>query len=219
MSKILEYLFNCNGVINVSDDDVFEVQSGVYSSIYVNFKATLSDSKTRQAISRIVAQKIVNNCDYICGIESGGSYYAASVADLLNKKLILFRKNKKKYNIKNRFAGTLPSQGDHVVVVDDVMSSGNTIARAINPLRNMGCKVDAVVIFSYSWEDVIAKNMHVDIKVISTALELIKYGLEKKAISEKNAQLIYEYIKREKTRVYGHRGLTEKGDHNLCMKS
>ena len=213
MQKVIEYLFNCKGVVNVSDDDIFEVQPGVYSSIYVNFKATLSDAKTRQSISKIVSQEIGNDCDYICGIESGGSYYAASIADSLNKKLILFRKNRKKYNIKNRFAGTLPNPGDRVIVVDDVMSSGNTIARAVNCLKNMGCKVDVAVIFSYCWEDVIAKNLHIDIKAISNAVELIKYGLEKNAISEKNAQLIYEYINREETRVYRYKRPVERCEH------
>ena len=93
------------------------------------------------------------------------------------------------------------------------MSSGNTIARAVNCLKNMGCKVDVAVIFSYCWEDVIAKNLHIDIKAISNAVELIKYGLEKNAISEKNAQLIYEYINREETRVYRYKRPVERCEH------
>lgn len=202
MKEIIKQLFNCKNVVNISDTDEFEVQPGVFSSVYINFKSTLSDYRVRQSISKIISQEVKNNPDYVCGIESGGSYYAASVADTLDKKLILFRKSKKGYNIKNRFAGSVPKKGERVTVIDDVMSSGNTLAEAVNAFKELGCKVDVAVIFSYCWEKQIASNLGVDIITLSNSKELVQYGLDIGVISPKNAALIDEYVKREERRLY-----------------
>lgn len=202
MNQIIKILYECENVINVSNQDDFEVQPGVYSSVYVNFKSTLSDPKTRKTISRLIAKNTNKSCESICGIESGGSYYAAAVADLLNTKLIFFRKSKKQYNIKNRFAGTLPKKGERVTLIDDVMSSGNTLAKVVNYLKDIGCSVDAIVIFSYCWEQQIASNLGIKVKALSTSNELVKYGLNHKLISKNNAYLINDYVKREESRLY-----------------
>lgn len=202
MYKIIKHLFDCKGVVNVSSKDEYEVQSGVFASVYINFKSTLSDCYTRQKISRVISQNVDSSTDFVCGIESGGSYYAAAVADLLNKKLVFFRKSKKQYNIKNRFAGMLPQKGERVTLIDDVMSSGNTLAKAVNYLKNMECNVDIVVIFSYCWERQIASNLGIKVIALSNSNELVKYGLNHKLITKSNAQLIADYVKREESRLY-----------------
>ena len=45
MQKIIKYLFVCKNVVNISDINEFEVQPGVFSSVYINFKSTLSPIK------------------------------------------------------------------------------------------------------------------------------------------------------------------------------
>jgi orotate phosphoribosyltransferase len=200
-NKVIEIFFATPNVVNVSNKDDFEPQPGVFASIYINLKTPLSYPKVRNKLALFVSQHIKDNADYICGIESGGSYYAAAVADILYKKIILFRKGRKKYNIKNHFVGNLPQKDDKVIIVDDVISSGNTISKAVYQLQNIGCKVKVITLFSYCWDQQIAKNLNIKIITLSNAEELIEYGLAKKRLSTYNAQIIRDFIKREESRL------------------
>ena len=199
---VLKIFFKTPGLVNIRDSNSIEVQPGVFSSIYINLKSPLSDFKSRKRFCSYISKKISNNADYICGIESGSNYFASAVADLTRKKLIFYRKEIKKYNIKNRFVGILPKANDHIVVVDDVVSSGNTIASVVRELKKIGCRVEVIIIFSYCWDKVISKNLDVRIRSLVNAFQFIDYGLSRKLISEKNAEMIRDYVRREEARVY-----------------
>ena len=86
---------------------------------------------------------------------------------------MLFRKERKQYNIKNHFVGNLPEKGDSIVVIDDVIDSGNTISKPVSQLKEIGCKVRAVILFSYWWNKQISRNLDIDITVLSNIEELI----------------------------------------------
>ncbi len=201
VNEIIKLFYATPGVVNLSDKDDFEPQPGVYASVYINLKTPLYFPKLRKKLAKLLSVHVDNNADYICGIESGGSYYASAVGDIADKKILLFRKEKKQYNIKNNFVGNLPQKGDSVVIVDDVISSGNTISKAVESLRELGCRVKAVMLFSYGWDEQIAKNLDIEIKVLSTAEELIEYGLSIKRMSLHNSKIIRDFVKREENRL------------------
>ena len=201
MNNLIKLFYQTPGLVNISKNDDFEPQPGVFASIYINLKTPLSFPKVRKRIVKIISQNIDKEVDYICGMESGGSYYASAVADKTNKKVILFRKDKKKYNIKNYFVGKLPKKSDYVVIVDDVISSGNTVSKATSQLLKMGCKVEVVTIFSYTWHAVIAKNLGIKIISLCNADELIEYGMKINRLTEYNIKIIRDFIAREENRL------------------
>jgi len=200
-NNIIKLFYNTPGIVNLSEKDDFEPQPGVFASVYINLKTPLFYPEVRKELANQLSFCVGKDADFICGMESGGSYYASTVGDIVNKKVILFRKKKKEYNIKNHFVGNLPQPGDSVVIVDDVISSGNTISTAVENLKKLGCKVKTVVLFSYGWDKQIAKNLDIDVKVLSTAEELIEYGLSIKRMSSHNVQIIRDFIKREEDRL------------------
>lgn len=202
-NKIIELFFTTPGVVNISDKDDFEPQPGVFASVYINCKTPLAYPGVRRELAQLVAEHVNNDVTYICGMESGGSYYASAVADLKIKKIILFRKERKKYNIKNYFVGNLPHKGDSVAIIDDVISSGNTICKAVEHLHEIGCKVKVIALFSYCWDQRIAENLGIEIVCLSNAEELIEYGLTLKRLSLHNVEIIREFIKREEDRLAG----------------
>lgn len=207
LNKVVKLLFSTPGVVNISEKDDFEPQPGVFASIYINCKNPLSYPEVRKEMAQLVAEHVNDDITYVCGMESGGSYYASAVADLKMKKIILFRKERKKYNIKNYFVGNLPNKGDSVVIIDDVISSGNTICKAVEQLQKIGCKVKVITLFSYCWDQQIAKNLGIEIVCLSNAEELIKYGVVLKKLSPHNIEIIREFIKREEARLAGGKWL------------
>lgn len=208
--RIIKILFDTPGVVNLSDSDEYEVQPGVYSSVYINLKAAVSNPSSRIKIAKYLAERVANlGVDYVCGMELGGCYFASHVADALNAELLFYRKSDKKYNIKNCFAGNVPRPDSHVLIVDDVLSSGNTIQRVVRELTEIGCVVTSVSIFSYCWDEEIAHNLKVSVDSLSNAEDLIRYGEENSLIKAKNIRLIKEYVAREEARLVAYQDMKE----------
>lgn len=202
VNSAIQTLFGTASVINLSDSDDFEVQPGVYSSVYVNLKALASNAASRKAIAKALVPLAAKfEPDYICGMELGGCYFAAHVADSLDSDLFFYRKTDKKYNITTRIAGNEPQEGSRVVVIDDVLSSGHTIAPVVDELLGRGCTVYVLCIFSYCWEASIAESLGVRISTLCDAKDLIAYGLAHNSMSAHNARLIEEYVAREENRL------------------
>lgn len=134
-------------------------------------------------------------------MEIGGCYFASSVADVLDKDLLFCRKEDKKYNIKTCFAGNEPKPGSRVIIIDDVLSSGNTIVRGIDKLHAKGCEVYVICIFSYCWETEISKRLGVQVASLCDAEDLIAQGVKRGEMSQHNVQLIREYVVREEQRL------------------
>lgn len=200
--RIAKILFETPGVVNLSDRDEYEVQPDVYSSVYINLKSLASNYLSRIEVAKALATKVdASNVDYVCGMELGGCYFASNVADVFGANLVLYRKSDKKYNIKNCFAGNIPTPRSRVVLIDDVLSSGNTIARAVRELTEIGCTVYVVCIFSYCWDEQIATNLNVPISSLATANHLIEYGTVHNLMTAHNKQLIKEYVEREENRL------------------
>lgn len=200
--RITKILFDTPGVVNLSDRDEYEVQPDVYSSVYINLKSLASNYLSRIEVAKALAAKVdTYDIDYVCGMELGGCYFASHVADVFGANLVLYRKSDKKYNIKNCFAGNIPTPRSRVVLIDDVLSSGNTIARAVRELTEIGCTVYVVCIFSYCWDEQIATNLNVPISSLATANHLIEYGTAHNLITAHNKQLIKEYVEREENRL------------------
>jgi len=148
--EITHLLFNTEGVVNLDTKKYIKVQPGIMSPIIINIKATLKNIKVRQKLAEELVKRVNPKSIGICGIESGGNYYAAAVADILRKPLIFFRKESKKYGIGNRFVGSLPEEkGGIVTIIDDVLAGG-MISMANNKfLSEQGYASELVVIYSY----------------------------------------------------------------------
>jgi orotate phosphoribosyltransferase len=200
--EVIGTLFATPSVVNLSDKDEFEVQPDVFSSIYVNMKALSSNAESRMAVAdHLAAQAAKLDVEYVCGMDIGGCYFASRVADLLNKEMFFYRKSIKKYNIKNRFAGNVPRAGSSVVVIDDVLSSGNTVAPAVAELRALNCQVYVICIFSYCWDEEISKRLGAPVTSLCNAEDLIQGGIDRRRMSEHNIELIREYVVREEDRL------------------
>lgn len=124
-------LLRAPGVVNYSKEDPIEVKPGILSPIYVNLKNTLPDYNTRHLIVRKLTELVGDDPDYICGMESGGTYYASAVADLLLKPVVLFRKANKNYADHKRICGPTPKKNCLVAIIDDVFATGLTISEAV----------------------------------------------------------------------------------------
>jgi len=183
-------LFNVPGVVNYNTKKYIEVQPGVMTPLVINIKETLNDYAVRFKITKALAELVNLKSICICGIESGGSYYASAVADILKKPLVLFRKGFKGYGLNQRFVGALSKNKNGIVtVIDDVIGEGKISTAAVTELKRAGYGAEVCAIFSYLPEMKLFMSK-IKIAYLSDINGLCQVGMAKKFFSENDVKLI-----------------------------
>ena len=95
--------------------------------------------------------------DAIAGVATGGIAQGALVAQELGLPFVYVRSEAKSHGLTNQIEGEI-HEGQSVVVIEDLVSTGKSSLIAVNALREKGCNVKGMVaIFTYGLE-VAAKN-------------------------------------------------------------
>lgn len=153
--KVAEFLLQIKA-ISLKPDDPFQWASGWKSPIYCDNRKTLSYPRIRTFIRQEIVKAIDDNFgrpDVIAGVATGGIAQAALVAQELGLPLVYVRPKSKSHGAKNQIEGVLES-GQSVIVIEDLVSTGNSSLIAVDALRNSGCIVKGMVsIFTYGFEE------------------------------------------------------------------
>jgi orotate phosphoribosyltransferase len=195
-------LVNSPGVLNYNPNLYFEVQPGRKSPIFINIKNTLSNIKLRKIIVQGLLDILPPNIDFVCGVESGGSYYASIIADKLNKPLVLYRKNDKGYAESGRFVGSIPAKLDNVAVIDDVIVSGVTIKPAVHKLRSLGCQIKVIAILSYGHDSFIEKELSVSVCTVTDIHTFLSVALDQKILPAKDIDFLNNFVSQQRKKLF-----------------
>jgi orotate phosphoribosyltransferase len=134
-----------------AEEPIFKLVSGGVSNFYFNCKPTMLDPEGKELIGRLVFAKIRDlEVSGIGGLELG-SVPISSAVSLISQlegkpiKEFIVRKEKKDHGIPAKVEGDF-SQGERVVVVDDVITTGGSTIKAIEAVEGLGLKVAKVVV-------------------------------------------------------------------------
>jgi len=128
----------------------FKLASGGTSDVYFDLKQVTQSPEDITLIAQIILQMIKdNNVDAIGGLESGSIPIATAVSMLgyqkgLNIPAFWVRKELKPHGTMKWIEGPL-KPNSKVVVVDDVVTKGGCITKAIEKVKEIGCKVVKVI--------------------------------------------------------------------------
>lgn len=106
---------------------------GVYGNRIGFISATLSDIVLEEM------EKVNADFDSVCGISINGIPYATFVSEELGKELMIYRPGEARHRGGGAFSSNYAGvEGKKVVIVDDVLSSGDTIKGAIADIQECG---------------------------------------------------------------------------------
>ena len=116
---------------------IFPLVSGAKSKYYIDCKKALSHAEVRQLIgSAIMEQDWLDDIDAVGGLELGAYPVAIAISDALhchkdkNVRVFVVRKKPKGHGLKKWVEGDVRA-GDRVLIVDDVVTSGQSTLKAI----------------------------------------------------------------------------------------
>ncbi len=143
--------FLCEKSVKTSDEPVFKLVSGRMSDFYVNCKPTILNPRGMYLVGNLVLDAIRDvNPRGVGGLTFGADPIAmatAFVSEIKGQPVNAFsiRKAKKEHGISKWIEGDL-QQGDRVVIIDDVATTGGSTISAIERAREEGMEVARVVV-------------------------------------------------------------------------
>jgi len=152
--KVAEFLLQIKA-IKLSPSEPFQWASGWNSPIYCDNRLTLSYPTIRTYIRQQFVQIIESQFskpDVIAGVATGGIALGALVAQELGVPFCYVRSNTKGHGLQNQIEGVL-NEGQNVVVIEDLVSTGMSSLRAVDAVKAAGANVKGMVaIFTYGFE-------------------------------------------------------------------
>jgi orotate phosphoribosyltransferase len=195
--KTAEVLLQINA-IKLSPNEPFTWASGWKSPIYCDNRIVLSYPTIRNYIRETMAKHIEKQYgkpDVIAGVATGAIGIGMLVAEYLGLPFIYVRPEAKSHGRKNQIEGHVES-GQNVVVIEDLISTGNSSLNAVKALKEANLNVKGMVaIFSYGF-DVAVKNFeteHITLHTLSNYDSLLEQALETNYITQKEIKTLSEW--------------------------
>ena len=152
--EIAEALLSIQAVF-LRPKDPFTWASGIHSPIYCDNRLTLSFPEVRRKIEKGLAELVREHfpeASALFGTSTAGIAHAALTAEILDLPMGYVRGSAKDHGRQHQIEGAL-SEGQPVVVVEDLISTGGSVIDCVEVLRKNGAQVLGVVsIFTYGME-------------------------------------------------------------------
>jgi orotate phosphoribosyltransferase len=201
--KTAELLLQINA-IKLNPRNPFTWASGWNSPIYCDNRITLSFPAVRNYIRDEFSKNIEKQFgkpDVIAGVATGAIGIGILVAESMGLPFVYVRPEPKKHGRLNQVEGYL-QKGQNVIVVEDLISTGNSSLLAVEALKEAGANVKGMAaIFSYGFA--IAsdnfQNARVDLFTLSNYENLLPLAVAKKYITEEEEITLQEWRKKPST--------------------
>ena len=150
----------------------FELAHGGTSDYYVDKYRFETDPTCLSAIARTFAERIDD--ETLAGVALGAVPLAAATSVAADRPYVIVRKEAKSHGTANRIEGSL-ADGDRVVVLEDIATTGQSALDAVQALREAGAVVERVLVVVDRQEgasELLADN-GIDLDALVTASDLL----------------------------------------------
>jgi len=195
--KTAELLLQINA-IKLRPENPFTWASSWKSPIYCDNRIILSHPKIRNYVATTMAEQVktrYGNPNVIAGVATGAIGIGILVAEVLGLPFIYVRPQPKSHGRQNQIEGSL-SEGQTVVVIEDLISTGKSSLNAVQALKNGGADIMGMLaIFTYNF-DVAKENFKtadVSLQTLSDYENLIQQASETNYIKEEKMQTLLQW--------------------------
>ena len=178
----------------------FTWASGWQSPIYTDNRRTLSYPAIRTFIKTELCRVILENYetpDVIAGVATGAIAQGAMVADALGLPYIYVRSTPKDHGLENLIEGQL-THGQKVMVIEDLISTGQSSLKAAEAIRMAGGEVIGMVaMFTYGFPIAEQRFKEAGIKLttLSNYDALLEVALDTDFIGEDDVETLKQWRK------------------------
>ncbi|MBI4226544.1 orotate phosphoribosyltransferase [Candidatus Roizmanbacteria bacterium] len=145
-SKIKEKMILDLYEVHIIDFGHFKLKSGISSPYYIDLRLLVTFPHLLELVSDVLWEKIrLKPFDLIAGIPYAALPISTAISLRYNRPMIFLRKEVKSYG-KGKTIEGIYHKGQHVVIIDDVISDGASKFETIKPIEDVGLEVSQVVV-------------------------------------------------------------------------
>jgi orotate phosphoribosyltransferase len=176
----------------------FTWASGWKSPIYCDNRKMLSYPSERKVVCNSFVKVISDNfkdVDVIAGVATGAIAYGMMVAEALDKPFIYVRPKPKDHGTKSQIEGEI-EKNQKVVVVEDLISTGQSSLSAVTALHQAGAIVlGMVAIFSYNFDTARRsfENADVELHTLCQYDSLLEEAVAEKYIKKSDLEVLKQW--------------------------
>lgn len=174
----------------------FTLKSGQTSSIYINLRKIISYPKIMRTVAALMWDSVSQSkFDLVCGVPYTALPIATCLALDHDLPMVMRRKEKKEYGTKQLIEGDF-KQGQHCLIIEDVITTGGSIIETATDLQQAGILVTDTVLL-IDREQGGRQNLEKQFKVhsIFTISEILHSLLSSGKVSQSEQQVIEKFIK------------------------
>lgn len=175
--------------LKISPDAPFTWASGWKSPVYCDNRKLLSFPHVRDYVKSELANTIMDHfpeAESLAGVATAGIPHGTLAADLLKLPFIYVRSKPKGHGLANQIEGVL-TEGQKVVVIEDLVSTGMSSLEAVEALRAAGADVIGMcALFTYGFPQAAEAFEKANVKLITLSNydALVDVGVSQNIIQE-----------------------------------
>ena len=195
--QVAKSLLQINAII-LQPNNPFVWAAGWNSPIYCDNRKTLSYPEIRNYIRQGLSAIVKNHykgANVIAGVATAGIPHGALVAEELGLPFIYVRAKAKEHGKQNQIEGYF-EQGQSVVLVEDLISSGKSSLDAAAVLHESGMNVKGMVsIFTYGFDAATENFKAAECEYVSLCdyKTLLPQAIESQYIEEKDLAILKQW--------------------------
>ena len=198
MKEVFANLLLDLGAVTLRPGEPFTWASGIRSPIYCDNRLLMGQPNARKKVCDGFLQLISQYCpnaEVVAGVATGAIAHAAWVAHALNKPMIYIRQEAKDHGKQNQVEGPL-TQGQTVVVLEDLISTGGSSVACIEAARTAGAVIDyCFSIFNYGFPEAAQKfeTAHCTTHPLTDFITLLKVAKQRKQITDEQEKILQKF--------------------------
>ena len=181
--------------INAVKFGLFTLKSGLKSPVYIDLRVLISYPETLRMVGKALGEKAEEeniSFDLVAGIPFAAIAIATATCLEKNWRMVFPRKDVKSYGTKAKVEGKF-EKGEKCLVIDDLITNGESKFEAIEPLEKEGLRVKDILVLvdreQGGKKTLLKEGYH--LHSVFTAKELLEILYANQKISE----LVYESAK------------------------
>lgn len=184
--------------ISLNSKKPFRYASGILSPIYTDCRVLMAYPDKRKQIRDFYIEAIQNSAesfDVVAGTATAGIPHAAWIADKLNLPMVYVRGKAKDHGKENLMEGII-HKGQKAIVIEDLVSTGESAINSVNVVRAAGGEVSHVFsIITYGFAKAKQAFEENNLKLISltTFKDVVEEAQKMNYINKEDIQAILDW--------------------------
>lgn len=186
------------GIVILKPTDPFTFSSGIKSPIYCDNRLFMSYPNQRKIVVRdfidLLSEK---EYDILAGTFTAGIPWCSYISHELDKPMIYVREKPKEHGKKRLVEGVL-EKNKRVILIEDLVSTGESSINAVESIRNNGGIVNGcLAIFSYEFETSLKRfeEAGCNLTTITNLTILVDVALKGNYINQNEKDLVLKWRK------------------------